>query len=82
MAVFIPCPGGSWQRRRDSAHGFVQLLLLDKQGTCYIYQIAFSFLLLIGWVFSFLRVPFERTSWTALFLETVKLMVESGDGSD
>lgn len=81
MAVFVPCPGGSWQRGRDSACEFIQLSLLDKQGTCYIYRIAFSFLLLIGWGFPFLRVPFERTSWTALFLETVKLAVERRDGS-
>lgn len=79
MTVPVPCPG---RRGRGSGCEFVQLMLSDKQGTCYIYRIAFSFLLLIGWGFPFLSVSVERTSWAVLFLEAVKLMVEGRDHSN
>lgn len=75
MATFIPRPAGSCQQGRDSVCEFEQLLLLDKLGTCYIYQIAFSPLVSIGWGFPFLRVPLERPAWPALFLEAVKLVL-------
>lgn len=75
MGTFTPCPAGSCQQGRDSMCEFEQLLLLDKLGTCYIYQIAFSSLVSIGWGFPFLRVPLEWPAWPALFLEAVKLVL-------
>lgn len=80
MATSIPGPAGSCQQGRDSVCEFEQLLLLDKLGTCYIYQIAFSSLVSIGRGFPFLREPLEWPACPGLFLEAVKLVLRESTG--